>query len=370
MNNFLENKSLAVFFTRGLSFVRWDKLGMFEREIKIYQALSKEFKEIYFFSYGNDEKYHKLFSENVKIVSKPKFVPSLFYSFLIPFIHYRILKNIDILKTNQMDGSWSAVITKKLFRNKLVIRCGYEWLNFIEISNRPLWKRFFAKIVENFSYKNANIIIQTSKGAIDFLIKRFEIDSNKIFLIPNYVNIDFFTPQYVVKEAGRIIVVGRLEPQKNLFNLIEAVQGLSVNLVFVGEGSQREDLEIFAKTKGVKVCFMGKLPQSDIVKELSISEIYAIPSIYEGHPKALLEAMSCGLACVGSNIPGINDTIADGQDGIICGTDVESINHSIKLLICNRELREKIGLNARKKILEKFSLEKIISRERELYKLL
>ncbi len=366
----LSTTKFALFFTRGLSLAKWDHLGMIMREIKIYQELATHLGHMYLFTYGvnEEQKYKHLFPENVTIISRPQWIPVILYSFLIPLIHKKILKKVDIMKTNQMDGSYAAVISKKLFRNKLIIRCGYEWLQFVEIAKRSFIKRSIAYLVEFFAYKNADAIVQTSVGARDFVIQRFGVAKEKLVLIPNYVNTDTFSPLPIPREKGRVIAVGRLEDQKNLFNLIEAFKGLSLHLVFVGKGSLKEALEDHAKKHVVSVEFKGVLPQTDIIKELSKSEIYILPSLYEGHPKTLIEAMSCGLPCIGSDVSGINDTIEDGKNGIICQTDVESIRRALVLLSGDTNLRETLGENARATIIGKYSFEKTVEKELSVYK--
>ena len=123
----LRDKTLALFFTTGVSLKLWHEIGMIDREVAIYNKLSKYFKHIYFLSYAGEEdlRFKDYLADNITIVPK-KYIPdSLSYSIMLPIIHYRILKKVDILKTNQMFGSWSAVLAKLIYRKKLVARTGY-----------------------------------------------------------------------------------------------------------------------------------------------------------------------------------------------------------------------------------------------------
>ena len=200
----LKEKNFGLFMTRGMSLGRWDRIGSLKREIKPYQKLAEVFKEIYIFTYGDsaDLQYLKLFPENVKIIVRPQFLPSTIYSLLLPFIHGRVLKNIHIIKTNQMDGSWSAVIAKKLYHTKLVVRCGYEWLQTIEKAKKSFLKKFIAFYVEKFAYGNADRIILTSKESQEFVVEKFGINREVIQIIPNYIDIDLFKPLAITKEKG------------------------------------------------------------------------------------------------------------------------------------------------------------------------
>ena len=365
----LKNKKLALFFTKGISLEVWEKVGNLDREIKLYQKLASYFNEIYFFTYGDKEesKYQKLFPENIKIFSKKWNLSSSFYSLLLPLFYKEKIKEVDILKTNQMPGSWSAVIAKWLYKKKLVVRCGYEWLSFLEKQRKSWWKRIAAKFIEKIAYKNADKIILTSEKDKKFVIEKFKIAPEKIEVIPNYIDTDLFKPLNFPKEKNRVISVGRLEEQKNLFNLIEAAGTLSVKLVIIGTGSLKEKLKNFAKERNAKVEFKENIPNEKLPEELNRSEIFILPSWYEGCPKALLEAMACGLPCIGTNVEGIRDIIKHRENGYLCKPDAESIKKAILEVLNDKNLQQKISHNARKTILEKFSLEKILEKEIKIY---
>ena len=86
----------------------WDKIGLLKREIILYNNLSEYFKHIYIFTYGgiSEKKYEKYLENNIRIIpmpfnitnhkSKVSFFIKLLYSFLLPFIHFKILKNINM----------------------------------------------------------------------------------------------------------------------------------------------------------------------------------------------------------------------------------------------------------------------------------
>ena len=366
----LKNKNFGLFMTRGVSLEKWDKIGSLGREIKPYQKLAEFFKEVYIFTYGEqvDTRYLKVFPENVHIVCKPKFLPSTVYSFLLPFIHGSKLGNIDILKTNQMDGSWSAVISKKLYNNKLVVRCGYEWLQTLEKSKKSFIKKYFAFYAEKFAYGNADKVILTSEESRKFVVQKFNVNSETIQIIPNYIDVDLFTPLNIEKEKGRIIFIGRLEKDKNLANLFHSLEGLDVKLVVVGSGSMRGEIEQIAKDKNLKVVFKGNIEQALMPQELNASEIFVLPSLYEGNPKVLLEAMACGLPCVGTDVEGINSVISHMENGILSSSDSVSLEKAIRRLLGDKELCAKLGVSARKSIENHNSFKVCLERELTIYK--
>ena len=360
---------LGLIFTRGISLKIWEKVGNLEREIKPYIELAKSINEIYFFTYGGkyDSGYQNSLPQNIKIIPKPSYIPTFLYVFLMPIIKSQYFRKIDVIKTNQMDGSWAGVIAKILFKKKLIIRCGYEWLDFIIQGRRGWLKIQIARVVESLSYNSADAIIITSEVDKKFISDTFSVSPSKINVVPNYIDIHHFRSQPIEKVSGRIIFVGRLEPQKNILAFVESLKGLNVNLVMAGAGSMKREIINTANMDGISIEFLGNVPQSALPIELAKSEIYVLPSLYEGNPKTLLEAMACGVACVGSNAKGISNVIHDGETGLLADPTPAGLREKIKLLLENKDQRDRLGANARQQIVREQSLEAIIEKELKIY---
>lgn len=368
----LYNKKFALFFTTGISLKTWNKVGNIEREIRPYKELANYFDRIYFFTYGDisDLNYQDALNSDIKIFPNKWKIPSKIYMLLLPILYGKELKTIDILKTNQMNGAIVAVLTKWLYRKKLIVRCGYEWLNFLENQKSLVWRRIVVYIIEKIVYRAADKIILTSEEDKKYVELKFNIPSSKVKIIPNYIDTELFKPIPLKKEEGRICFVGRLEKQKNLFNLIGALSGLLVKLVIFGGGSLKRDLENCAREQKANVEFKGNIPNQKLPEELNKSELFILPSLYEGCPKVLLEAMSCGLPCIGTNVAGIREIIRHKENGYLCGTDADSIRKAILEVLEDGALRGKISQNARNTILENVSLEKNLEKEIEIYETL
>lgn len=367
----LKNKKLALFFTAGISLKTWEKIGNLDREIKLYKELAKSFKEIYFFTYDKKDnlEYQYILPKNIKVFPNKWNLSSKIYSFLLPFFYRKELKKVDILKTNQMSGSWTGWLANSLFRKRLIVRCGYQWRWFLEKSKAKKWKIWLVSSIENFVYKKADVIIVSSTKAKKNIKKQYRIPSSKIEVIPNYIDIDLFQPKEIKKEKGRICFVGRLSPQKNLFNLLKSVDGLDVKLVIFGSGELGEKLKKKAKEiKRAKIEFRGNIPNNFLPEELNKSELFILPSFYEGNPKTLLEAMACSLPVIGTDVEGIKEIIKHKKNGYLCKTGANSIKEAIKKVLDNKELQEKMGKGARQTIVNDFSLEKVFQREIRLYK--
>lgn len=366
----LKNKKLALFFACGVSLETWENTGNLSREIRPYIELAKCLDEIYFFTYGDtkDFQYYDLFPPNIRVFPRRFYLPSKIYSWLLPFLYRKELKSVDILKTNQMSGAWAAVLAKALYKKKLVIRCGYEWLLFSESGRRAFWKRAIVYFVEKIAYKAADKIILTSEGDKEFVEDKFKIPSSSIEVIRNYVDTELFRPLNVRKVQNRVLFVGRLAEQKNLFNLIEAISGTALELVIIGSGPLKKKVENLARQKEVKLRLKENIPNRKLPEELNRSRIFILPSLYEGCPKALLEAMSCGLPVISANLACVREIITHKENGYLCRTDVDSLREAIFEVSRDKPLQERVGRNARKTILENFSLERILEKEVEIYK--
>jgi glycosyltransferase involved in cell wall biosynthesis len=364
----LKDKTLALFFTAGISLKTWHGIGMIDREVAIYNDLSKYFKRIYFFTYGDKEdlKFKSYLADNITIIPKKYISNSLLYSFMIPFIHRKIFRDVDILKTNQMSGSWSAVLTKLSYRNKLVVRTGYMWSIRIAKDNPNRLKKWLIKNIERIAYKYADGIITSSSYNYEYVVRNYHPTCLHLF-IPNYVETSTFKPiSKIKKKQGSICFIGRLTRQKNLFALLEALKGLPSTLTIIGSGEQEELLKKFATENKIEANFLGNVPNHELPEILNPHEIFILPSLCEGMPKTLLEAMACGLPVIGTKIEGTKEVITHGKNGILCDTDRDSIKEAIITLLEDEELKQKLGENARKTIVEHYSLNNLALEELKL----
>ncbi|MEK7102407.1 MAG: glycosyltransferase [Patescibacteria group bacterium] len=161
-----------------------------------------------------------------------------------------------------------------------------------------------------------------------------------------------------------------MEPQKNLFALLEAVALVpkreEVRLVFVGRGSLRASLEERARELGVRLEIVDRVDHRDLPQYYGTARIFALVSLIEGMPKALVEAMSAGCACLVSDCDGNRVLIQDGVNGFVVKPDAVSIAEAIGRLLQDSALCEKLGKSARELVLERYNLKELLAREVEL----
>jgi len=370
---------LTLFFTRGVSLEVWINYGLFDREKLIYEEHLRQgnLKKVYWITYGvNDKKL----SENLKkdnrlhkdieVLPMPKLlkIPKLgylIYSFLLPLVYKDILKKSNILKTNQMDGSWSAVISKWLYKKILIVRTGYTLSIFTKKQNVLKAKQVFIEFVEKLAYKYADKSIVASYKDKQYLINKYKLEENQISVIHNYIDTTLFRPLNIERYENKIVFVGRLNEQKNLYNLINAISKTNYTLDIYGQGELKEDLINYAKNSNANVNFKGVVKNKELPNILNMYKYYILASYYEGMPKTLLEAMACGCICIGTDVDGINEVIKDKVNGYLI-KDV-LVSYIIKTLKNLTDKNPSILDNGRKTIQESFSIESVIVKENNIF---
>ena len=163
--------NIYLFFTYGTSLSDWENTGLLNREIKLYQDIAKnnDYK-ITFITYGDEQDnkiINKLSNLNCipiyKYIKKSEFkLINFLKSFYIPFVIKKLLISPDIIKTNQLNGSWVAIISKYLLHSKLIIRTGYDHFQFLT-KQKKFFKAFLMYILTLLSLNFTDIYTVTSE---------------------------------------------------------------------------------------------------------------------------------------------------------------------------------------------------------------
>ena len=363
----LSKLNLSIFLTQGASLKKLAESGTLIKEITPINALSEHFNQIFLFTYGTkDKELESNLKPNIKIINKPLPIPSKYYKYIYPFLFFNIIKKSNFFKTNQINGSESALIAKKINpKAKLIIRTGYTASLFDKQGGKN--PSLNLKREKN-AYKKCDLALVTSQADKDYIIENFSLPKEKIEIIANYVDTDLFKPMPSKKYENKIIFVGRFyNPEKNITSLIEALSGSEIELDIIGRLKNVSSIENIAKENKVKINFLGIIPNQKLPETLNKYKVFILPSLYEGMPKALLEAMSCELAVIATNVPGSREVIINNQNGIISDTTPESLREKINLLIKNPKLIDRLGKNARGYIIQNFALKTQIKKEIALY---
>jgi glycosyltransferase involved in cell wall biosynthesis len=155
-----------------------------------------------------------------------------------------------------------------------------------------------------------------------------------------------------------ILNIGGMSPVKGQKYLVEAIPEIiakdkHVQFIFVGDGEVRKELEslVSASELNPYVLFAGMQNVSQIPLWLNAADIFVLPSLSEGNPNVLLEAMACGLAVVSTAVGGIPDMIRDKQEGLlVLPKSPQALARQITTLIRDKTLRKKLGQNGLKMV--------------------
>ena len=357
---------MAVFFTRGMSIEAWAKAGLLEREMALYRRLSKQIGRICFVTYGDsDDRRYCEDLASIEILSNRWSLPSNVYSVLAPWLHRSALKEITIFKTNQINGGWSALVARALLGGKVLVRCGHIWSVLVERLGAGNVRRWVTTRLERIVLRSADAVIVASHEDAYELERRHRLEAASITTIDNYVDLDRFRPsQEIIRKRGRLVFVGRLEKQKNLTVLLHALVGLDdVHLTVIGDGSLRSQLEDEVRRLNLNVDFLGAVAHERLPEAIIQNEALVMPSLYEGTPKALLEAMACGVPVIATKSPGITEILTHDQNGYLCGLSVEEIRAAIQAVLKDPNLRERLGQEGVRYVSKHHSLSVAVEQE-------
>ena len=345
---------LGIVLASGDSFSNMAKNGQDKLFKDFYlKMFSKNFSKVYVFSYLEEEV--KGLPKNVYVISNPLKIHRYMYNILMPLIHYRYFKKLDVIRVYHLFGIVPAVLAKIFFHKKFAFNYAYDYFAFVKISRNYIQMIFLTvlMILTGFAAK----IFVANKNHLN------KFPKSKIVYLPNGVDTSFFKPTKNSSSPGIILSVGRLTKQKNFETLISAMKGINAKLIIIGQGQLKKKLIMLAKSNKVSVRIIGPVSHNQMPKHYQNADIFVSSSLIEGHPKALLEAMSSSLPIVATNVEGNRELIRNKVNGLLCETSVESIRDSINRLIKDREKAKMLGGQARLTVENEYNLDTLLERE-------
>lgn len=357
---------LFLFFTEGVSVRHWAEKELLERELALYRALQPHLGGITFVTYGDarDLGYREALGD-IRVVCNRWRLPQHYYAAMLPRVLPLGRRGPALFKTHQLQGGRVALQAARTYGGKLIARCGFPYAENMERrygSHSPQLRH--ARELERAVFPAAERVVVTTPAMRESLLERCLVPPQRLRVIPNYVLTDVFSPASAGRRRPRrLCFVGRLSKEKNLFALVEAVRGLDVELLVVGSGGLEGQIREKARSQNLPVCFLGNVPHLELPRILNSSEVFVLPSLYEGHPKVLIEAMACGLPVIGTDVPGIRELIRHRHTGYLCGTTAGEIRAAIREVLDDAELRARMGPNAREFAVRNFALERVASME-------
>ena len=219
--------------------------------------------------------------------------------------------------------------------------------------------------IERWLARTTDALIAVSEEVRQFLSQQIGVAPSAIRVIPNGVAVRAPSPERAAALRARIggaeagIVLGTiasLTPKKGHQFLLRAVaalrdRGVTSTLVLAGDGPERPRLEALAQQLGIarRVHFLGAVPLAADV--LAVVDVFVLPSLVEGLPLALLEAMLTGAAVVATSVGGVPEVVTSGVNGMLVRAgDEAALAAAIETLARSPELRARLGWRARETI--------------------
>ncbi len=369
------NKSLALYFTFATSLESWEKDGILFREKLLYESHleQQDLSQVFWITYGEKDfeiaerlKATSLLHPKIEILAKPKIfnqIPlgNLLYSLLIPLLFSKTLSMVEIHKSNQMAGAWSACLSAFFHRSKFYLRTGYTYTKFLSAQKRYA-KYYLYYLIENFLYRLADFSAVSSIEDSEYLEKMYGVRPH---ILRNYIDRNKFKDQKRERK-NEFLFVGRLNSQKNLVFTLNLCAKLKLPLTLIGDGELKKELSSLAESLDFPVSFLGKISNDEIADKLNQYKYFIQLSHFEGMPKTLIEACASGCVCIASLVPGSKEVVIPKSTGYIL--DHQNIMHACQeLRDILQQNHNQILTQAQIFIEENFSLDSIRNRESEFF---
>jgi glycosyltransferase involved in cell wall biosynthesis len=236
-----------------------------------------------------------------------------------------------------------------------------------------------------FAFGQADSLICVSAGNKGRLTRLFELREDRILVIHNGVYVERFERpnrqrvEELKKELGIrpnhtvVTAVARLNIQKGYEHLINAARQLVMDserffFLAVGDGQLRQSLESLAETMGLKEKFVFTGYRKEIPEILSLTDIFVLPTLFEGLPHAVLEAMAAGRCVVASRVDGVEEVVRHGETGILVEAgNVNELAESLRWLAARKEEREEMGRRGKERVKGLFAIDRMLGQTQKLY---
>lgn len=293
--------------------------------------------------------------------------------FLARLINFVWENDIDIIHTHLIQAS----LIGRFVANLLGVRPLLSTRHFgYDHKETGIMRR-----LERLSAPMDSLILAVSEPVRDYVVFKEGCRSERVEVLHNAIDTRLFKMRRSSDAATGnpktpvIGAVGRLHPQKGYDTLLEGALRVlrempSSRFKIVGEGELLKPLQRRAEQLGISeaVGFMGQRPPAEIPDILAGFDVFVQTSNWEAFGIAIVEAMACGLPVVATNVEGVVDIIDDGVDGLLIPPkDPRALADRILRLLCDPELRRRIGAAARRKVEANFDIREMTARMARIY---
>ncbi len=256
-----------------------------------------------------------------------------------------------------------------------VVRLHGSYLFKDDLLQRPPSRLYH--LLEKRSLKKASLLISVSQFCGEMTMKRARL-SKPFTVIHNAVDTDFFKPDYsVTANQKAILYFGTVSEKKGITFLIKAMEELikinqDIELILMGKVDEKYKESIlrnFSTSVTSRIHFTGHIAHGeDFLSNIHRAKLCVFPSLAEAFGLTVIEAMACGKPTIITNKGPGPEIIENGVSGLLCNPcDHFDISKKINTVLHNQDFAQQLGYEARKKVIEEFSLDAWAKKNREFF---
>ena len=267
-------------------------------------------------------------------------------------------------------------VTARLVSPRPIIVHGIRGLHITEGEETDRLPTQLALAVERLGAPWVDSYIANSHGAVSFLTT-YGIPAEKFTIIPNGIDLEGWSgsDRPATMHVPTIICVANFRPRKRHQDLLDSLdllrqQGIQVRCQLVGDGVTRPAIAARVRQQQLNdiVEFMGSRTPHEVRQLLHAADVFVLPSLWEGMPGSVMEAMAAGLPVVGTNVPGTQELVVDGVTGyLVPAKNPRQLATQLRRLLADPSLRTQMGEAGRKRMQEHFSLTAMVRQHEEVY---
>lgn len=255
--------------------------------------------------------------------------------------------------------------------------------------------------IEKTTIEMADAVIAVSQETKEDVLKHFDVDESKVHIVNNGIDLDEYRESSSIKSLLKygidpdqpfVLFVGRITRQKGIIHLVNAIKHLDekIQVVLCAGAPDTEDIAkemesliIEAKKTRDNIIWIDEmLPKSEVIELYSHATVFCCPSIYEPFGIINIEAMACKTAVVASAVGGIKEVVVHGETGLLVTVEQQNVApfepvdpekfamdlaDSVNQLVANEDLRNKMEINGRQRVEDKFSWTEIAKEIKNIY---
>lgn len=383
--------NLVIVMPRGMSLADWKRVGLLDREWRLYESVGASFATVCVVLSGmrSDPDVEAALTASAGGRFRVCFVANAAKEPLDQFVRSIPAKVASVLgptgttivKTEQLTAGPIAVEIRDHLRAAghralLMTRGGYLWSRFAAHEFGPdSPEAGSAGAAEQALCRAADLLVGTTEEMVRDLCWRYQVDGRRTAVIPNFAAPPEQVHTSEERDKGLIVTAGALVARKRIGILIEAVARLDdelkskVTLEVIGSGPEEGALRALAESRGARVRFTPPLGHADLQEKLGRCVIYAQASELEGHPKAVLDAMASGAVVVLADSPGLSTLIRTGSTGVLVpSADPADFANAFTGLLCDTDWCDLLGGAAARHAAQTFGLDLVAKQEVEAYR--